>query len=72
MITREYPDQWNKEKEPYYTINNEKNNSLYEQYSELAKNDSHVIFGGRLGQYKYFDMDKVIAEALQCVKNNLK
>lgn len=72
VITREYPDQWNKEKEPYYTINNEKNNSLYEQYLELAKNDSHVIFGGRLGQYKYFDMDKVIAEALQCVKNNLK
>lgn len=72
VITREYPDQWNKEKEPYYTINNEKNNSLYEKYLELAKNDSHVIFGGRLGQYKYFDMDKVIAEALQCVKNNLK
>ncbi len=42
------------------------------RYLELAKNDSHVIFGGRLGQYKYFDMDKVIAEALQCVKNNLK
>ena len=45
---------------------------LYMRYLELAKNDSHVIFGGRLGQYKYFDMDKVIAEALQCVKNNLK
>lgn len=71
IITREYPDSWNKEKEPYYPINNEKNNNLYEKYKEYSKKDSNVIFGGRLGQYKYYDMDKVIAEALKCVQENL-
>lgn len=71
VITKEYPDKWNLGKEPYYSINNDKNNSLYEKYAELAKNDNKVIFGGRLGQYKYFDMDKVILEALNCVKENL-
>lgn len=71
VITREYPDKWALGKEPYYSINNDKNNSLYEKYAELAKNDNKVIFGGRLGQYKYFDMDKVILEALNCVKENL-
>lgn len=72
IITREYPDAWSKEKEPYYPINNDKNNTLYEKYKELADNDSKVLFGGRLGQYKYFDMDKVIAEALKFVKAELK
>lgn len=72
IITKEYPDSWNKEKEAYYPINNEKNNQLYEQYEELAKKDSKVIFGGRLGQYKYYDMDKVIQEALNCVKKECK
>lgn len=71
VITREYPDKWNLGKEPYYSINNDRNNSLYEKYANLAKNDNKVIFGGRLGQYKYFDMDKVILEALNCVKENL-
>jgi len=70
--TKEYPDKWNSEKEPYYPINNEKNNSLYEKYKELSGCDEKVIFGGRLGQYKYYDMDKVIAEALKCVKEELK
>ena len=68
VITREYPDTWTSEKEPYYPINNEKNNKLYEKYKELADNESKVIFGGRLGQYKYYDMHKVIEEALLCVK----
>ena len=73
IITREYPDTWNKEKEPYYPINNEKNNKLYEKYKELADKDSKVIFGGRLGQYKYYDMDKVIQEALDLSKKcNIK
>ena len=72
IITREYPDAWSKEKEPYYPINNDKNNTLYEKYKELTDNDSKVLFGGRLGQYKYFDMDKVIAEALKFVKAELK
>ena len=64
-------DTWNKEKEPYYPINNEKNNKLYEKYKELADKDSKVIFGGRLGQYKYYDMDKVIQEALDLSKKIL-
>ena len=71
VITKEYPDQWTKEKEPYYPINNDINNTLYEKYKELAKKDTKVIFGGRLGQYKYYDMDKVILEALNCVKEEL-
>lgn len=72
IITKEYPDTWNKEKEPYYPINDEKNNNLYNQYKELADKDKKVIFGGRLGQYKYYDMDKVIAEALKVVKEELQ
>lgn len=71
IITREYPDSWNKDKEAYYPINNEKNNELYSKYKELSEKDSNVIFGGRLGQYKYYDMHKVIEEALICVQNEL-
>lgn len=71
VITKEYPDSWNKEKEAYYPINNERNNVLYQKYEELAKKDRKVIFGGRLGEYKYYDMDKVIQEALECVKNEV-
>ena len=71
IITKEYSDTWNKKKEPYYPINNEKNNSLYEKYKKLADNDDKVIFGGRLGQYKYYDMDKVIEEALNLCKKIL-
>lgn len=71
VITKEYPDKWTQEKEPYYPINNEKNNSLYEKYKEYSKKDKSVIFGGRLGQYKYYDMDKVIEQALNCVKGEL-
>ena len=71
IITREYPDKWTHEKEPYYTMNDEKNTNIYEKYKELADKDEKVIFGGRLGQYKYFDMDKVIIEALNCVEREL-
>ena len=67
IISREYSDKWDSSKEPYYPINNEKNNVLYQKYADLAAKDDKVIFGGRLGQYKYYDMDKVIAEALNCV-----
>ena len=67
IVSREYSDKWDPSKEPYYPINNEKNNTLYEKYKELADRDKKVIFGGRLGQYKYYDMDKVIEEALKCV-----
>ena len=71
VITREYPDSWDKEKEAYYPINNDDNNALYEKYAELSKQDEKVIFGGRLGKYKYYDMDKVIEEAIKCIKGNL-
>ncbi len=64
IISREYSSEWEKGAEPYYPVNNEKNNSLYEKYVELSKNEKNVIFGGRLGGYKYYDMDKVIGAAL--------
>lgn len=72
IISKEYSDKWDVSKEPYYPINNERNNKLYTKYENLAKEDNKVIFGGRLGQYKYYDMDKVILEALKCVNEKLK
>ena len=72
IISREYSDKWVQGKEPYYPINNEYNNELYKKYEQLSKNDSKVIFGGRLGQYKYYDMDKVILSALNCVREEIK
>ncbi|MGN1327440.1 MAG: UDP-galactopyranose mutase [Clostridia bacterium] len=71
IISKEYSDKWDITKEPYYPINNDKNNELYNKYKNLADKDSKVIFGGRLGQYKYYDMDKVIAEALKLVEIEL-
>ena len=71
IISREYSSEWKKGDEPYYPVNNEKNDSLYRQYEELAKNEKNVLFGGRLGQYKYYDMDKVIAAALEMCDNEL-
>ena len=71
VITREYPATWKKGDEPYYPMNDEKNNALYEKYKALAQKEDKVIFGGRLGMYKYFDMHHVIAEALQCVNNEI-
>ena len=68
IISREYPIKFEKGEEPYYPINNEKNNSLYKKYSDLTLNQKKVIFGGRLGLYKYFDMDQIIEEALKLVK----
>ena len=64
VITREYPAEWKPGDEPYYPVNNEKNDALFERYRELASKEKNVIFGGRLGSYKYYDMDKVIAAAL--------
>ena len=68
VITREYPALWQEGEEPYYPINDEKNDALFKQYLELAEKKSNVIFGGRLGQYRYYDMDKVIAQALEAVE----
>ena len=64
VITREYPATWEKGMRPYYPVNNEKNQALFEQYRQLAAGEDKVIFGGRLGHYKYYDMDKVIEAAL--------
>ena len=72
VITREYPAKWEKGEEPYYPINNEKNNTMYNKYKELADNETNTIFGGRLAEYKYYDMHNVIEQALKCVKEELK
>ena len=71
VITREYPQDWEKGQEPYYPVNDDKNSMLYEAYAELAKKEKNVLFGGRLGQYKYYDMDKVIRAALNMVKEEM-
>ena len=68
VITREDPADWHRGDEPYYPVNDEANGKLYEKYAKLAAAEKNVVFGGRLGQYKYFDMDKVIAEALKTAK----
>lgn len=65
VITREYPSEWKEGDEPYYPVNDEKNNKLYEKYRELAEKEEKIIFGGRLGEYKYYDMDKVIEKVLR-------
>ena len=71
IISREYSSEWKPGVEPYYPVNNEKNNALYQQYADLAAKEENVIFGGRLGQYKYYDMDKVIEAALACAEEQL-
>lgn len=71
VVTREYPAAWKKGEEPYYPMNDEKNNALYGKYRELAEKEEHVIFGGRLGMYRYYDMHQVVAEALKCVRECL-
>ena len=68
IISKEYSSEWHKGDEPYYPVNNEKNDSLYERYCQLAESEKNVIFGGRLGSYKYYDMDKVIEAALKKVE----
>ena len=71
IITREYPAAWKKGDEPYYPVNDDRNNDLYEKYKELADAEENVIFGGRLGNYRYYDMDKIIREALDLAKEEL-
>lgn len=71
VITREYPKTWSKGDEPYYPMNDEKNLNLYEKYTELAAKEGNVIFGGRLGMYKYYDMDDTIEAALNCAHAEL-
>lgn len=71
IITKEYSADWNKGDEPYYPINNDKNNSLYIKYKELAEKETNVIFGGRLAEYKYYDMHNIVEQALKCVMEKL-
>ncbi|WP_374961415.1 UDP-galactopyranose mutase [Spongiibacter tropicus] len=68
VITREYPSEWQEGMEPYYPVNDEKNNSLYRRYRELSKQQEKTYFGGRLAEYKYYDMHQVIASALSDLK----
>ncbi len=67
VISREYSSEWKLGDEPYYTINDDKNNSLFAKYRELADKEENVIFGGRLGNYKYYDIDKVIAAVFEAI-----
>jgi len=71
VISREYPAEWQPGMEPYYPVNDEENNALYARYKALADAQENVIFGGRLGQYRYYDMDKVIRAALDDLKTEL-
>lgn len=71
IITKEYPQTWKRGDEPFYPINNEKNNILYSKYLTLAKQEKNVVFGGRLGMYRYFDMHNIIERSLECAKNEL-
>lgn len=71
VITYEYPDDWTPQKEAYYVINDEKNNTIAEKYKALAKSEENVIFGGRLAEYKYYDMDDVIKAAMNVVEKEL-
>ncbi len=68
VISREYPLEWKEGMEPYYPINDEKNQKRYEQYAALAAKDSNVIFGGRLGEYRYYDMQDTVKSALKCAE----
>lgn len=72
VISREYSSEWKLGDEPYYPVNDEKNNQLYEQYKRMAQQEKKIIFGGRLGEYKYYDMDMVIASALKMSKQILE
>ena len=71
VISREYSSEWKVGMEPYYPVNNEQNNARFEAYKKLAEKEENVIFGGRLGNYQYYDMDKVIEAALALVKKEL-
>ena len=71
VVTKEYPQIWTREKEMYYPVNDQKNNDIYKNYRDLARQDKKYIFGGRLAEYKYYDMHQVIASALSKSKRIL-
>ncbi len=68
VVTKEYPSDWKPGDEPYYPVNNDVNNTLFARYKALAEQEEHVLFGGRLGSYRYYDMHQVVGEALAAVK----
>jgi UDP-galactopyranose mutase len=68
VITKEYPQEWDESKEPYYPVNDEKNMAIFKKYKEKADTESQYIFGGRLAEYRYYDMHQVIGSALATVK----
>lgn len=72
VVSFEYSREWKPGDEPYYPINDEKNSCLYQKYKELAENTPNVVFAGRLGEYKYYDMDKVIEAALHLIEKEIK
>ena len=72
VITKEYSKNWEEGMEPYYPVNDAKNQELYKKYNVLANKEHNVLFGGRLGEYKYYDMDKVIESAMQMVEKLLE
>lgn len=71
VITYEYPATWSEGLEPYYPVNNERNNAIAAEYRQMARSMGNVIFGGRLGQYAYFDMDDTVAEALKLAEKEV-
>ena len=71
VISREYSSEWKPGDEPYYPVNDEKNNRIFEAYRKRAEQEKKTIFGGRLGEYKYYDMDQVIASALEMCQREL-
>jgi UDP-galactopyranose mutase len=71
VISREYPMDWKQGLEPYYPVNDDANHQLFARYQALADSEQNVIFGGRLGQYRYYDMDDTIRAALDCARDTL-
>ena len=71
IVTKEYPADWRRGDDAYYPVNDGKNGSLYQDYKALAEKEEKVVFGGRLGEYKYYDMDQVIASALEMCRKEL-
>ena len=72
VVTKEYPEEWTTEKEPYYPINDAKNNTMFKKYQELADKETNIIFGGRLAEYRYYDMHQIIGSALKKVSVHFK
>ena len=71
VISREYSSEWKPGDEPYYPVNDEKNGNLYAEYKKLAEQEKKIVFGGRLGEYKYYEMDAVVAAALDKAEERL-